>query len=180
MLRDEEISVILVDENDNLLGFGDKLEVHKKGLLHRAFSIFLFNEEGDLLLQQRAFSKYHAKGLWANTCCGHPLPGEDTKEAAERRLQEEMGFTVPLTSLTHIYYKKGLENGMIEHEYVHVFKGAYKDHQPIKPDPSEVAGYRFEKPNILRHHIQGNPEQYAAWFVHYIDNHFNQLFVSSP
>ena len=115
MPRDEDISVVLVDEDDNVVGYGDKIEVHRKGLLHRAFSVLMFNDQGELLLQKRADSKYHAGGLWANTCCGHPFPGEDVKDAAERRLLEEFGIRSKVDFLTNIYYKKYLDKGMVEH-----------------------------------------------------------------
>ena len=163
-MRDEEISVILVDENDSIVGYGEKLDVHRKGLLHRAFSVLLFNEKGELLIQQRASEKYHAPGLWANTCCGHPFPGEDVQDAAIRRVKEELGFALSVTPLTHIYYKKSLDMGMIEHEYVHVFKGVYEG-QHIHLDPREVAAYAWKTPSQIQREIQSHPQKYAAWFM---------------
>ena len=175
MLRDEDISVILVDEDDNVVGYGEKLDVHRKGLLHRAFSVLLFNDKGELLIQQRASSKYHAPELWANTCCGHPFPGENVQDASIRRVQEELGFKTEVEPLTHIYYKKSLDLGMIEHEYVHVFKASYKD-QRFCLDPNEVAACEWKTPQDIRQEIEMSPEKYAAWFVHYIENHYEKLF----
>ncbi len=175
-MRDEDISVILVDENDSIVGYGEKLDVHRKGLLHRAFSVLLFNEKGELLIQQRAAEKYHAPGLWANTCCGHPFPGEDVQDAAIRRVKEELGFATDVTPLTHIYYKKPLDLGMIEHEYVHVFKATYEG-QKIHPDPREVASCDWKTPRQIQGEIKAIPNKYAAWFVHYMAEHYDELFA---
>jgi len=175
MRRDEDISVILVDQNDHVIGYGEKLDVHRKGLLHRAFSVLLFNEKGELLIQQRSDTKYHAAGLWANTCCGHPFPGEDVQGAAVRRLKEEMGIVADVEFLTNIYYKKSLDHGMIEHEYVHVFKAEYTG-QHISPDPSEVSAFEWKMPADIRAEIPHMPDKYAGWFVHYIEAHYEKLF----
>lgn len=175
-MADQDISVILVDEQDDCIGYCDKLEAHRKGLLHRAVSVMLFDEDGNLLIQRRALGKYHAAGLWANTCCGHPLPGESPQEAAERRLFEELGLSSPLTFLCHIYYKKDLPNGMIEHEYVWVFKGLYTQ-EPIRPDPSEVMATRLISLPQLYQEVDQQDDQYAGWFVHYVQNHSPELFA---
>jgi isopentenyl-diphosphate Delta-isomerase len=118
-----EDQVILVDENDNEVGAMPKLEAHQKGILHRAFSIFIFNSKGEVLLQQRSSKKYHSANLWSNTCCSHPLPGEAVKTAAQRRLMEEMGMTSNLTSVFNFIYKATLSNSLFEYEYDHVFFG---------------------------------------------------------
>jgi isopentenyl-diphosphate delta-isomerase len=175
MLRDEDISVILVDQDDQVVGFGDKLDVHRKGLLHRAFSVLLFNDQGELLLQQRSDLKYHAKGLWANTCCGHPFPGEDVQKAARRRIKEELGFKTDVTPLTHIYYKKSLDMGMIEHEYVHVFLAIYQG-QRLQPDPQEVKAIEWKHPRDIKQEVTLANGKYAAWFEHYVQEYYDQLF----
>jgi isopentenyl-diphosphate delta-isomerase, type 1 len=175
MLRDADISVILVDQDDNIVGYADKLEAHRRGLLHRAFSVLLYNDQGELLIQKRAATKYHAGGLWANTCCGHPYAGEKKDEAAIRRTKEELGIVIDVEPLTHIYYKKAVDDGMVEHEYVHVFQAHYQD-QIIRPDPSEVSAIKWMKPADLRKDIAANPEAYAAWFRHYMEEFYDVLF----
>lgn len=175
MIRDQDISVILVDESDTVIGYGDKLDVHRKGLLHRAFSVFIYNDQGQLLLQRRADSKYHAAGLWANSCCGHPFPGEKVEDAAGRRLQEELGFTCALTPLTHIYYRKNLDQGMIEHEYVHVFEGSYNAPR-IYFEPQEISEIQWISVPDLIQDVAENTDKYAAWFAHYVQDHADQIF----
>lgn len=154
--------VILVNENDQSVGSMEKMEAHRKGLLHRAFSVFLFNSKGDLLLQQRAIDKYHSGGLWTNTCCSHPFPEEDVTDAAHRRLQEEMGMDVPLRFLFKFHYKAPFENGLTEHEIDHVFIG-YSDKRPVI-NPEEVAGYKYMDMETIRQEIEHKPEKYTAWF----------------
>ena len=122
----ENDKVILVNEHDDMVGIMDKMEAHQQGLLHRAFSIFIFNTKGEMLLQQRAFSKYHSGGLWTNACCSHPLPGEKTEDAAQRRLKEEIGFETSLEKIFDFVYKAAFENGLTEHEFDHVFAGEYE------------------------------------------------------
>jgi len=156
------MDLILVDENDSPLGTMEKMEVHQKALLHRAFSIFIFNGKGDMLLHQRASNKYHSAGLWTNACCSHPLNGQETIEAAEKRLKEEMGFTVPLKKAFNFTYKAILENGMTEHEYDHVFIGTYDG--DIQPDEDEVKDFCFVNMNEIRSSIQSHPRKYTAWF----------------
>ena len=133
--------VILVDENDRETGLMEKQEAHEKGLLHRAFSIFIFNHKNELLLQQRALHKYHSAGLWTNTCCSHPRAGESIEQAAHRRLQEEMGFDCELYKKTSFIYKAEFENGLTEHEFDHILVGHYD--QAIHINPQEVAAYKW-------------------------------------
>ncbi|MGC8851384.1 MAG: isopentenyl-diphosphate Delta-isomerase, partial [Candidatus Micrarchaeia archaeon] len=133
--------VILVDENDRELGVGEKMEVHRNGQLHRAFSIFVFNSDGKLLIHQRAKEKYHSGGLWTNTCCSHPRPGEKLDEAIHRRLVEEMGFDCPLKEVFSFVYQVKFENGLFEHELDHVYIGKF-DGDP-KPNPAEVMDWKW-------------------------------------
>jgi isopentenyl-diphosphate delta-isomerase len=178
MPTENDISVVLVNQDDEVVGYGKKLDVHQKGILHRAFSVLIFNDEGQLLLQKRSENKYHAAGLWANTCCGHPFPGEPSQAAAERRLYEELGLKYLLQPLTQIYYKKFLDHGMIEHEYVHVFKGQYKG-ESIICDPREVAECAWISIVKLQDEVRENPEKYAAWFSHYVEEYSDRLFSPS-
>src|SRR5688500_14176064 len=128
--------VILVNEQDVEIGKMEKLEAHQKAVLHRAFSVFIFNKKGEMLLQQRARNKYHSAGLWTNACCSHPSPGEDTLSAASRRLIEEMGFSTALTKIFEFTYQTRFDNGLTEHEYDHVYTGVFEG--TIKPNPDEV------------------------------------------
>lgn len=154
--------VILVDSRDQPVGAMGKLEVHQKGLLHRAFSIFIFNAKGEMLLQRRALGKYHSGGLWTNACCSHPTPGEETKMAAHRRLVEELGFDTPLEKIFDFVYKYEFENGLTEHEFDHVFAGYYNEE--VRPDPAEVMETSFRSVADIHHSLQTNPEQFTAWF----------------
>ncbi len=154
--------VILVNHQDEAIGVMDKLEAHQKGLLHRAFSIFIFNTKGEMLLQQRAFDKYHSGGLWTNACCSHPLPGEDTVASAKRRLMEEMGFTTSLQPAFSFIYKTNFQNGLTEHEVDHVFTGSYDG--TIMPDPLEVNNYNFQSMEGIRLSIKTAPHLYTSWF----------------
>ena len=154
--------VILVNRFDKPIGVMDKLEAHQKGLLHRAFSIFIFNTKGEMLLQQRAIDKYHSGGLWTNACCSHPLPGEDTSDAAQRRLMEEMGFAAPLQIAFNFIYKTNFENGLTEYEVDHVFTGSYDG--MVKPNAAEVCSHTFKTMNALRDSIQSAPHLYTSWF----------------
>lgn len=155
-------SLILVDENDNPIGEMEKLKAHQKGLLHRAFSVFAFNEKGELLLQRRAPHKYHSAGLWTNTCCSHPAPGEDTEAAAHRRLQEEMGFDCPLTHKGHLLYRVEFDNGLTEHEFDHIFVGRFDGEPHLNPD--EADAFRWLSADALRADIAAYPEAYTYWF----------------
>ncbi len=154
--------VILVNGEDEVLGAMEKMEAHEKGILHRAFSIFIFNSKGEMLLQQRATGKYHSGGLWTNTCCSHPLPGEQTPDAAHRRLMEEMGFDTLLQPVFHFTYEALLENGLTEHEYDHVFTGTFDG--PVSPDEAEVKAHRYLSMDALRKDIELHPHLYTAWF----------------
>ncbi len=154
--------LILVDEMDRPLGFETKSEIHARGLLHRAFSIFVFNSKGELLLQCRAKSKYHSAGLWTNTCCGHPVKGENISDAAKRRLNEEMNMTVPLEEICVFTYTARFENGLIENEVDHIFYGV-SDESPV-PNPNEVEKWKYSSAAVLKNDIKMNPEKYTAWF----------------
>jgi isopentenyl-diphosphate delta-isomerase len=154
--------VVLVNEKDEALGTMEKMAAHEQALLHRAFSVFVFNTNGDLLMQQRAFSKYHSGGLWTNTCCSHPRPGEQVADAAIRRLQEEMGFKTNLTKAFDFTYKAAFDNGLTEHEFDHVFTGIYEG--PIHFNPNEVAAYAFMTEIELEEQIKKTPERFTAWF----------------
>ena len=153
--------VVLVNEHDDEIGFMPKLEAHQKGALHRAFSVFIFNSKGELLLQQRALGKYHSEGLWSNTCCSHPLPNEATASAAVRRLQEEMGLQSTLNFVFSFLYKAKLDNGLTEHELDHVF-WAVSDHEPII-NTSEVSNFKYVDPDFLRTDMQQHPNRYTEW-----------------
>ena len=154
--------VILVDEWDSELGFMEKIEAHEKALLHRAFSVFIFNDDGELLLQQRAVSKYHSGGLWTNTCCSHPRPGETTIDAAKRRLKEEMGFETGLYKAFDFVYKSNFENGLTEHEFDHVFIGYYNG--IVLPDHNEVENYAFRSLDKISEYMLSHPDFFTSWF----------------
>lgn len=154
--------VILVDEKDAITGVMEKLTAHEQGLLHRAFSVFVFNNQGALLLQQRASQKYHSGSLWTNTCCSHPRPGEDTAVAALRRLKEEMGFETPLEKVFDFTYKAVFDNGLTEHEFDHVFVGYY-DGQ-VAPDTAEVAAHSFVPMQQITEMMQHEPDRFTSWF----------------
>jgi isopentenyl-diphosphate Delta-isomerase len=155
--------VILVNERDEPIGAMDKMEAHVKALLHRAFSVFIFNSKGEMLLQQRADGKYHSAGLWTNACCSHPGPGEDTATAASRRLQEELGFSVPLQEIFTFTYKSAFSNGLTEYEYDHVFTGTYDG--AISPDNEEVKDHVFTSMDEIEKSLLREPEKYTAWFM---------------
>lgn len=161
MMVSAEEQLILVDENDREVGAMDKQLVHEKGLLHRAFSIFVFNSKNELLLQQRADEKYHSGGLWTNTCCSHPRTGEKLSAAVERRLAEEMGMQCPLQFMFSFIYRMDFENGLTEHEFDHVFFGR-SDEQPT-PNPMEVKAFRYIKLEDLQKEIRQSPDEFSAW-----------------
>lgn len=153
--------LILVDENDKPVGKMEKLRVHEQGLLHRAFSVFIFNKKGELLLQQRATDKYHSAGLWSNTCCSHPQFGEDTKEAAVKRLEEEMSLQCKLEYKFKFIYKSIFENGLTEHELDHVYFGITDDLPG--PDKTEVKSWKYINVEKLEKDIAENPQSYTDW-----------------
>jgi isopentenyl-diphosphate delta-isomerase len=157
-----EEQVILVNEKDEPIGLMGKMEAHEKGLLHRAFSVFVFNSKQEVLLQQRAACKYHSPNLWTNTCCSHPRVGETNQQAGERRLQEEMGLQVPLQEVFSFIYKAPFDNGLTEHEYDHVLVG-YSDAQP-QINPEEVASWKWLSLEAIKEDILQAPERYTAWF----------------
>jgi len=154
--------VILVDENDVPRGTMEKMEAHKKGELHRAFSIFVFNSKGELLLQRRAINKYHSGGLWTNTCCSHPQPQENMQESIHKRLHEEMGFSCSLEKVFHFTYKAELDNGLTEHELDHVFRGYYNKNPKI--NIYEVAEWKYMSINKIQQNIILYPEHFTSWF----------------
>ena len=154
--------VILVNERDEEVGIMDKTRVHEEALLHRAFSVFIFNSKGEMLLQQRAAKKYHSGGLWTNACCSHPFPGETTADAAMRRLREELGITTELEEIFHFTYKAPFDNGLTEHEFDHVLVGTYEGQ--IFPDKNEVDDYCFKSPDDIRTSLLTHPKKYTAWF----------------
>lgn len=155
--------VVLVDEQDRETGTMEKLRAHERGLLHRAFSIFLLNNKGEILLQQRAANKYHSPGLWSNTCCSHPRPGESVQDAARRRLREEMGLVCSLYPLYRFVYRSALANGLIEHEYDHVLVGRCDDVPTLNPD--EVQAWRYAHIEDLSKELSQSPEQYSVWLA---------------
>ncbi|HQX98958.1 MAG TPA: isopentenyl-diphosphate Delta-isomerase [Flavobacteriales bacterium] len=155
--------VVLIDPNDREIGQMEKLEAHRTGRLHRAFSVFIFNAQGELLLQQRAANKYHSASLWTNTCCGHPRPGEALVAAGERRLEEEMGLHVPLRPAFHFTYAAKLEDGLTEHELDHVLIGR-SDRDP-RPDPEEAADWRWVDRATLEGELAAHPGLYTVWFL---------------
>ena len=154
--------VILVTEKDEAIGVMEKMEVHRKGLLHRAFSIFIFDSYGNMLLQQRAAEKYHGGLLWTNACCSHPFPDEAIDDAAARRLAEELGFTTALEEVFSFTYKAEVENGLIEHEYDHVFVGEYSG--PIKPNADEVKAFAYYTQEEISRLLAEAPQTFTSWF----------------
>ena len=155
-------TVVLVDTDDHEVGVAEKLAAHRQGLLHRAFSVFVLNEAGELLLQRRATGKYHSGGLWTNTCCSHPRPGEDIANAARRRLREEMGIHSDLVPAFTFVYRADLDAGLIEHELDHVFVGRYQGDPD--PNPSEVEGWWWAGLSEIEVDVARRPEAYTVWF----------------
>ena len=168
-----EEQVILVDEQDNPIGLMPKLEAHQKAVLHRAFSVFIFNDKGELMLQQRAKHKYHSPELWTNTCCSHQREGESNVQAGKRRLQEEMGFTTELREVTSFIYKAPFDNGLTEHEFDHVLLGYYEDDPEINPD--EVASWKWMPLEEVKNNIDNHPDIYTVWFVIIFTKFYNDL-----
>jgi isopentenyl-diphosphate Delta-isomerase len=154
--------VILVNKSDEPIGIQEKIEAHEQANLHRAFSVFIFNSKGEMLLQQRAKEKYHSGGLWTNTCCSHPRPGEETISAAHRRMKEEMGFDCELKEAFHFIYKTKFDHGLTEHELDHVFTGQYEG--KIIPNPEEVEDYKWINLESIRKEMEEKPEIFTSWF----------------
>lgn len=154
--------IILVTEKDEAIGTMEKMQAHKLGLLHRAFSVFIFNTKGRMLLQQRAVQKYHGAQLWSNACCSHPYPDEQVEAAALRRLQEEMGFSTTLQKLFEFVYHAEVENNLVEHEYDHIFTGIYEG--DININRSEVADYCYEEMDRIKLVIKEQPAKFTTWF----------------
>lgn len=154
--------VILVDENDHQIGIEEKIKAHEQAKLHRAFSIFIFNAKGEMLLQQRACDKYHSGCLWTNATCSHPRPGEDLEQAAHRRLQEEMGFDTELKKAFHFIYKAEFDHGLTEHEFDHVFIGQYDG--PIKLNVQEADDFKWIDLKTLQQDLNDNPADFTVWF----------------
>ena len=157
-----EEQVILVNENDEQIGLMPKLEAHEKALLHRAFSVFVFNDKNELMLQQRADHKYHSPKLWTNTCCSHQREGETNIQAGIRRLKEEMGFVTPLEESISFIYKAPFDNGLTEHEYDHILIGKYNNDPNINPD--EVSNWKWMSLDNIKTDIKTQPENYTEWF----------------
>lgn len=154
--------VILVTPDDEAIGVMEKMEAHQKGVLHRAFSVFIFDKRGRMLLQQRAGQKYHGAYLWTNACCSHPMREEPVEQAAQRRLMEEMGFQTPLKKIFAFTYKATVENNLVEHEYDHVFAGEYEG--TVKMNPEEVCNYGYEDLAVIKKRLQADPGRFTSWF----------------
>ena len=168
-----EEHVILVNEKDQEIGLMPKLEAHQKAVLHRAFSVFIFNSENELMLQQRASNKYHSPNLWTNTCCSHQRSGESNIQAGTRRLYEEMGFTTSLKEITSFIYKAPFDNGLTEHELDHIMVGYYNEDPVINSD--EVEDWKWMKIEDVKKDISLNPDLYTAWFKIIFKNFYNHL-----
>ncbi len=156
------MDVILVDERDEPIGTMEKMEVHQKALLHRAFSVFIFNTKGEILLHKRSPEKYHSAGLWTNACCSHPGPGQETLIAAVKRLQEEMGITTSLKKAFEFIYKSTFGNGLTEYEFDHVLLGIYDGE--IFPNKVEVSDYCYQSMETVKKSIEAHPQEYTEWF----------------
>lgn len=165
--------VVLVDENDQVIGQMEKMEAHEKGALHRAFSVMVFNSNNELLLQKRAYSKYHSGGLWTNTACSHPRPEETILEAGSRRLNEEMGMTCELNQAFNFIYKAELDQGLIEYELDHVMIG-YSDETPHL-NLEEANAFKWMSMPDLKNDMTQHPQFYTAWFKILIDQHFETI-----
>ncbi|MBF4985915.1 isopentenyl-diphosphate Delta-isomerase [Nonlabens mediterrranea] len=170
---DNKEYVILVDPQDEKVGLMEKIEAHEKALLHRAFSVFIINDKDEILLQQRALSKYHSPGLWTNTCCSHQRDGEGNVEAGRRRLMEEMGMTAQLKELFHFIYIAPFDNGLTEHELDHVMVG-YSNEDPII-NPDEVASFKWMTANDIKEDMIAQPDLYTAWFKIIFDKYYKHI-----
>ena len=172
-----EENVILVNEKDEQIGLMPKMEAHEKAVLHRAFSVFIFNDNNELMLQQRALHKYHSPGLWTNTCCSHQRNGESNIEAGKRRLLEEMGFTTDLKETTSFIYKAPFDNGLTEHELDHILVGHYSDDPIINKD--EVASWKWMPLENVKDDIVAHPELYTEWFKIIFDKFYEHININN-
>ena len=171
-MKEEE--VILVNQENEQIGTMPKMEAHEKALLHRAFSVFIVNDDGEIMLQQRAASKYHSPLLWTNTCCSHQRVGESNLDAGKRRLQEEMGFEAELKELFSFIYKAPFDNGLTEHEYDHVMIGNFNTEPKINPE--EVEAWKWMSPELVKKDITNNPKEYTVWFKIIFEKFYQHLF----
>lgn len=169
----KEEQVILVNERDEQIGLMPKMEAHEKALLHRAFSVFVFNEKNELMIQQRALNKYHSPGLWTNTCCSHQREGESNVEAGKRRLQEEMGFTTDLEDTISFIYKAPFDNGLTEHEYDHILVGNYNEEPKLNPE--EAHDYKWVDLETLKKDMVKNPDIYTEWFKIIFEKYYRYI-----
>jgi len=174
----KEENVILVNESDEQIGLMPKMEAHEKAVLHRAFSVFIMNDKGETMLQQRAAHKYHSPLLWTNTCCSHQREGESNIEAGKRRLFEEMGFVAELKELFSFIYKAPFDNGLTEHELDHVMIGYYNDVPSINPE--EVAHWKWSTPAAIKEDIKNHPESYTAWFKIIFEKFYTHIIQNTP
>lgn len=169
----QEENVILVNDKDEQIGLMPKMEAHQKGVLHRAFSVFIFNKKDELMLQQRAHSKYHSPGLWTNTCCSHQREGESNIQAGKRRLQEEMGFITDLRDTISFIYKAPFDNGLTEYEFDHILVGKYNE-DPIL-NPEEAAAFKWMNLEDVKRDMEVNPQLYTAWFKIIFDKYYQTI-----
>lgn len=174
-IREQDEQLILVDEADREIRADGKLSAHRNGALHRAFSVFVFRPNGDLVLQRRAATKYHSAGKWANSACGHPRPFEDTVKAGERRLAEELGLSCRLTPAFQARYEARFENGLVENEFVHVLFGV--SDAPAAPDPNEASAVQAIDLATLAEQIAAEPGRFAVWLRHYFNRHLSEIMV---
>ena len=165
--------VILVNEKDEPIGLMEKIEAHEKALLHRAFSVFVFNNRNELMIQQRAHSKYHSPGLWTNTCCSHQREGESNVEAGKRRLHEEMGFSTDLKDTISFIYKAPFDNGLTEHEFDHILVGNFEGEPNLNPD--EVAEWKWMSLDAIEADMKENPTIYTEWFKIIFDKYYSHI-----
>ena len=175
-MKEKEEQVILVNEKDEQIGVMPKMEAHEKALLHRAFSVFVFNDNNELMIQQRAAHKYHSPLLWTNTCCSHQREGESNIEAGKRRLLEEMGFTTDLKESISFIYKAPFDNGLTEHEFDHILIGYYNEEPAINPE--EVASWKWMSLEAVKADISQHPSLYTEWFKIIFDKFYKHINVT--